>query len=116
MGIRNAKPTADREVLEEYIQHINTPVDDERHQSRPKQEDADAGEGRERSAEEAAGQCDGKSRDILWIEGITRVLVLLWADFLAILYGNTPFPYVSTVSCSGLALRSLLLPPEEAPA
>jgi hypothetical protein len=31
MGIRNAKPTADREVVDEYIQHVNTPVDDERH-------------------------------------------------------------------------------------
>jgi hypothetical protein len=39
MGTWNAKPTAYREVLEDYIQHVNTPVDDERHQSRTKQED-----------------------------------------------------------------------------
>lgn len=31
MGIRNAKPKAYREVLEEYIQQVNTLVDDERH-------------------------------------------------------------------------------------
>jgi hypothetical protein len=48
MGRRNAKPKADREVLEEYIQHVNTPVDDERHQSRTKQEDGlNAGKGRQ---------------------------------------------------------------------
>ena len=39
MGVRNAKAEASREVLEEYIQHVKMPVDDERHQSRPKQED-----------------------------------------------------------------------------
>jgi hypothetical protein len=43
-------------------------------------------------------------------------LVLFWTDFPAVLYGNTPFSYVSTVSCAGLAFASLLLPPEEAPA
>ena len=48
--------------------------------------------------------------------GIEGVLVLLWADFWADFYGNTPFSYVSTVSCAGLAFGSLLLPPEGAPA
>jgi hypothetical protein len=38
LGRRNAKPTAYREVVEEYIQQVNTAVDDERHQSRTKQE------------------------------------------------------------------------------
>jgi hypothetical protein len=38
LGRRNAKPAANREVVEEYIQLVNTPVDDERHQSRTKQE------------------------------------------------------------------------------
>jgi hypothetical protein len=41
LGRRNAKPAANREVVEEYIQLVNTPVDDERHQSRTKQEDVD---------------------------------------------------------------------------
>jgi hypothetical protein len=49
LGRRNAKPKADREVLEDYIQRVNTPVDDERHQSRTKQEDGvNAGEGWQR--------------------------------------------------------------------
>ena len=51
-----------------------------------------------------------------YIEGFEGVLVLLWADFWAVFYGNTPFSYVFTVSCAGLAFGSLLLPPEEAPA
>jgi hypothetical protein len=41
LGRRNDKPTANREVEEEYIQQVNTPDDDERHQSRTKQEDVD---------------------------------------------------------------------------
>jgi hypothetical protein len=41
LGIRNAKPTADREVVDKYIQHVITPVDDERHQSRPEREGRD---------------------------------------------------------------------------
>jgi hypothetical protein len=49
MGRRNAKPKADREVLEDYIRHVNAPVDDERHQSRTEQEDMGAGkEGKQR--------------------------------------------------------------------
>jgi hypothetical protein len=46
LGIWNAKPAAHREVVEDYIRHVNTPVDDERHESRTKEEDMDAGEGR----------------------------------------------------------------------
>jgi hypothetical protein len=42
MGRRNAKPTADREVVDEYIHYANTSVGDERHQSRTKREDMDA--------------------------------------------------------------------------
>jgi hypothetical protein len=38
LGRRNDKPAANREVVEEYIQQVNTPVDDERHQSITKQE------------------------------------------------------------------------------
>jgi hypothetical protein len=38
LGRRNAKTTAYREVEEEYIQYVNTPVDSERHQTRTKQE------------------------------------------------------------------------------
>ena len=57
------------------------------------------------------------NREIYYrIEGYEGVLVLLWADFWADSYGNTPFSYVFTVSCAGLAFGSLLLPPEEAPA
>jgi hypothetical protein len=37
-------------------------------------------------------------------------------NFGLILYGKTPFSYVFTVSCAGLAFGTLLLPPEEAPA
>jgi hypothetical protein len=68
LGMMNAKPAANREVEEEYIQHVDTPVDSERHQSRTKQ-----GmvwmlerEGRNGDAEEAAGQCEGKMRYISW--------------------------------------------------
>jgi hypothetical protein len=59
-------------------------------------------EGRDGDAKEAAGQREG-------FEGV-------WYGFGLILYGNTPFSYVFTVSCAGLAFRSLLLPPEGAPA
>jgi hypothetical protein len=49
LGRRNTKPTAYGEVVDDYIQHVNTPVDDERHQLRTEQEDGvDAGEGRQR--------------------------------------------------------------------
>jgi hypothetical protein len=45
LGRRNAKTTANREVVDDYIQHVNTLVDSERHQSRTEQEDVDTREG-----------------------------------------------------------------------
>ncbi len=82
IGIRNAKPRAYREVLEKYIHNMNTPVDDERYQSRPEQEDIDTGEERQgpcrdRDTEEAAGHYEGKLKDILYrIKGTVGVLLL----------------------------------------
>jgi hypothetical protein len=49
-------------------------------------------------------------------EGLEGVSVLFLGCFGLILYGNTPFFFVFTVSCAGLAFGSLLLPPEDAPA
>jgi hypothetical protein len=57
LGIRNAKAAANREVVDEYIQHVNTPVDNERHESRAEQEDGvDAGKRRQR------WRCTGSGR------------------------------------------------------
>jgi hypothetical protein len=70
-------------------------------------------ESRDGDTEEAAGHSEGESRDISWDwEPCGRFDTV----FGLILYGKTPFSYVFTVSCAGLAFGILLLPPEEAPA
>jgi hypothetical protein len=64
MGIRNAKPKANREVLEEYIQHVNTPVDDERHQSRLTQEDGGCRRRKAGMEMQRKQYCESELRDI----------------------------------------------------
>ena len=41
-------------------------------------------------------------------EGFEGILVLFCADFWADFYGNTPFSYVSTVSCAWAGVRNTL--------
>jgi hypothetical protein len=68
-------------------------------------------EGRDGDAEEATGQCEGELRDISWDRGHCGCFGTVFG---LILYGKTPFSYVFTVSCAGLAFGSLLLPPDGA--
>jgi hypothetical protein len=59
MGIRNAKPTADREVVDEYIQHVNTSTTNATNRERSRRMWMPEREGRDGDAEEAVGQYEG---------------------------------------------------------
>jgi hypothetical protein len=104
LGRRNAKPTANREVEEDYIQQPRSPpIENEAggcgHQR------GIAGMGVQRKQQANVRAICGIYRGT---EGLEGVLILFWTDFWAVLLGNTPFPFVFTVSCVWAGVRITL--------
>lgn len=94
MGIRNAKPTADREVVEEYIRHEHA-----------SQEDMDAAEGRQRWMKPIVREGSVRDRYICRIVDICGRFGIVFG---LISYGNTAFSYLdvsSTVSYAWAGVR-----------